>query len=322
MDKRDGIPDLNDDDPEHLDERTAEVDLRAPIDFVATLRGNAPLPATSHPVLIVAAGAGVGRILPLGRQDRATIGRGSDCHFCLDDARASRLHARFTKVASGYLFEDAGSTNGSYVNSARVKDAQFLRAGDRIQIGETLLRFAYLYEREQEALNTVHEAATRDVLTGLLNRRALTERLDAEIAFASRHHAELAVAMVDIDRFKEVNDDLGHEAGDLVLQAIGRLFKTTVRTEDVAARWGGEEFLVVLRGSDLTGGRLMAERLRKTVAAHPFAYEGKAIPVTVSCGVATAACCGERLERASLLRIADERLYRAKTQGRNRVVTA
>jgi diguanylate cyclase (GGDEF)-like protein len=226
------------------------------------------------------------------------------------------------RAGAEYHIEDAGSRNGVFVNDERVARAP-LRDGDRVRLGSAVtLRFQVVTEQEHHALVRVFESSVKDGLTGAWNRRYLDERLLGELGFAKRHRTALAVVLVDIDHFKKVNDTHGHQVGDLVLQATAETMRTAIRVEDVLARYGGEEFLVIARGLDLTRGVQLAERLRIIAERRPVVVDGTTIPRTISAGVATVECCGEDLSSHTLLRIADERLYRAKAGGRNRVCGA
>jgi diguanylate cyclase (GGDEF)-like protein len=154
-----------------------------------------------------------------------------------------------------------------------------------------------------------------DSLTGLSNRRALEEALAAEISRAHRFAHELAVVLLDLDRFKEINDNFGHAAGDVMLRAVSRLLTSLARQGDTVARWGGEEFVVVLPETDLAGAERFAERLRRTIEAQSVGD----MHTSASCGVATM-LPDDSAE--NLLRAADTALYQAKANGRNRTETA
>jgi diguanylate cyclase (GGDEF)-like protein len=166
----------------------------------------------------------------------------------------------------------------------------------------------------------LRELAMQDELTGLYNRRHFVELADAEVARARRTSAPLSLAMLDIDHFKAVNDVFGHPVGDLALKEVARAMRETLRTSDVPARFGGEEFVVLLMDTPLEGAIAVTERLRERVGRSEVpAGKGRVARFTVSGGVAELAP-GERFE--VLLARADEALYRAKEDGRNRTVTS
>ena len=158
--------------------------------------------------------------------------------------------------------------------------------------------------------------ARTDALTGLLNRHGLAPLYHTERLRAERHGRALAVVLLDLDHFKRVNDESGHAAGDGVLRELAALLCHSVRAEDVVARWGGEEFVVLAPECDETSAAMLAEKLRNAVASHDFRLPRR---ITASFGVV-------QLEREddleSLVARADAALYRAKTLGRNRVCRA
>jgi two-component system cell cycle response regulator len=156
-----------------------------------------------------------------------------------------------------------------------------------------------------------------DALTGLPNRRHMQDHLLAMVAAASRHEQELGILMVDVDHFKNVNDTLGHDGGDRVLRAVASRVTAACRTEDIAGRWGGEEFLVVAPFTDADGVAELGERIRSIVAAEPVATDGNSVHVTVSVGAASG-----HDDIDALVREADAALYAAKAAGRDRVVVA
>lgn len=166
----------------------------------------------------------------------------------------------------------------------------------------------------------LEQLAQTDPLTQLLNRRALTERISAEMDRALRYDATLALLMIDLDHFKRVNDTHGHLVGDDVLRDMGRLLRDTIRGHDIAARYGGEEFLVLLPETDDAGAEAFAERIRLVVEAHPFAREAMAEPLRLTASIGVAVFPAARIENVEdLFARADAALYRAKADGRNRV---
>lgn len=161
--------------------------------------------------------------------------------------------------------------------------------------------------------------AIRDELTGLVNRRSLLEALEQQLAAASRHGQPLALLMVDVDYFKQVNDNHGHLSGDKVLKAMAHAIAKRARTQDLPGRLGGEEFLVILPNTNLQGAAQLAEALRRGIETTGFqSTSGKPIAITISVGL----CERGQLENAScddMISAADQALYLAKQKGRNRV---
>jgi diguanylate cyclase (GGDEF)-like protein len=183
----------------------------------------------------------------------------------------------------------------------------------------TVLQFVLQDPIEEQFRRQMYESTVRDGLTGAFNRKHFDERLAAELSFARRHGSPVSLLMFDLDRFKDVNDRWGHQAGDQVLQAVARVVQDRLRGEDVLARYGGEEFAVIARGIGPLNGLALGERLRREVEALEIVTpEGVRIPVTISVGVGTAGE-GAQAGPAELIALADRNMYRAKQQGRNRV---
>ena len=178
-------------------------------------------------------------------------------------------------------------------------------------------RFYYATVRRAE--KKLAELAATDPLTGLSNRRNLLNMAEQVLAQAQRAGQTTALVLADIDHFKAINDQHGHEAGDRVLVHIGTLLSQTCRAQDIVARWGGEEFLVLLPATDAAAAWTLAERIRTAVTNQPLAPQEAAIEVTLSLGVAVVHA-NEPL--ASAIARADGALYRSKEEGRNRVTTA
>ena len=179
---------------------------------------------------------------------------------------------------------------------------------------------AQLLETAKKDNARLEALAHTDPLTQVLNRRALTLRLTAELERARRYDSVLSLLLIDIDHFKRINDTHGHLAGDEVLREVARLLTSAVRSVDLVARYGGEEFVVVLPETSLEGALIFAERVREQMAEHPFpGAGGRTLSLTVSIGVATFPSGGvETVEE--LFARSDEALYRSKEGGRNRVV--
>lgn len=163
--------------------------------------------------------------------------------------------------------------------------------------------------------------ATQDPLTGLSNRRAFQQAMGRDLARAARARKPISVVILDIDHFKRVNDTYGHAGGDAVLEALGAVLRGSIRQGDVVARWGGEEFALILPETPAEGARVLADRLRAAICATVVDYGGTTIRFSASFGVATADVVAPGIGDA-LLTSADEALYRAKEAGRNRVMLA
>jgi diguanylate cyclase len=168
------------------------------------------------------------------------------------------------------------------------------------------------YLRARERIQVVEALAGTDMLTGLPNRRAMTERLDQALAAARRNGEPVVVALFDVDHFKRINDRHGHDAGDKALISVGQVLATQLRASDHLGRWGGEEFLLVAPATPMHAGMDLVERLRATISAWEFEH-GQ--PVTVSVGLSQF-LAGD--DAHTLLQRADRALYRAKEGGRNR----
>jgi two-component system, cell cycle response regulator len=192
---------------------------------------------------------------------------------------------------------------------------------DRRELAARLATGQRILDLQSQLLATrerLQREATHDALTGLWNRRAGRDELERCVARAARNHAPLAVAVADVDHFKAVNDSCGHPVGDEVLVEVGRRLRAAMRAGETVARWGGEEFLVVMPGADAGQARDLADRLRRVIAAPPIATTAGPLSITMSWGVA-AALAPEAGTGDDLVHLADGALYAAKRRGRNRV---
>jgi len=191
-------------------------------------------------------------------------------------------------------------------------------AGELVARVKVQLKIKALQDELKKSNERLKELSNTDPLTNLFNRRYLTKALNSELLRAERTGDCLSLIILDIDHFKKVNDTYGHQNGDLVLSVIAAEAQTHLRCYDIAARYGGEEFVLVLPGTSLTGGMEVAERLREEIEALAFASPMDKLSLTISLGVAHfPSPLVDDME--SLIRQADEALYRAKQKGRNRV---
>ncbi len=164
----------------------------------------------------------------------------------------------------------------------------------------------------------VHLSRT-DPLTGLSNRRDMVEIIKKEQQRFSRSANKFSIIMADIDDFKEINDIYGHDGGDFILKSLAQLMTSLIRKQDSVSRWGGEEFLFLLPETDLTGGKALAEKIRKNIAITPYVFSDKELPVTMTFGVAL---FNKPMRMDECIKQADEALYKGKMNGKNQVVLA
>ncbi len=175
--------------------------------------------------------------------------------------------------------------------------------------------------RQVVALLTYRQLGVRDSLTGLFNRRYLTDALERELHRSDRRNEAVSVLIIDVDHFKHFNDNFGHSAGDMILRHLAEVLNNNTRREDVVARFGGEEFVVMLPGTQLTQAGVCAENLRQVASRMSILYEGRILPqLTVSIGLSSYPSDGRDIN--TLINTADGALYRAKRAGRNRVFAA
>jgi two-component system, cell cycle response regulator len=272
--------------------------------------------------MLVVSGGIPGTMVRLSEQG-TTMGRSAESSFQISDITVSRDHAVVMVDDLGSVqIRDEGSTNGTFVNGRRLHAHRpvDLADGDRVQLGTNIvLKLVRLDPNDEQFQREMFERTVRDTLTGLYNRAYLLNQIGVLAERSSALGIGLAVLMLDIDHFKQINDRYGHLAGDDVLRQVATVIRESTRTEDLVARFGGEEFLVVLPVSvpDLAADR--AERIRANLAERNIVAEGAEVRVTASIGLAFAAPGRSRNEMA-LIMSADEALYQAKADGRNRVV--
>jgi two-component system, cell cycle response regulator len=284
-------------------------------------------------VILHPAGANPGRRHALTRAEHY-VGRRSDLDLHIDVDSVSRRHARLVRHGEDWWVEDLGSTNGTFVNHDPVERHK-LEDGDIIRFGEAVVKFLAGGNIEHAYHEEVHRLSILDGLTSVHNKRFFEEVLEREVARSQRHGGSLALVLFDIDHFKQINDTYGHLAGDTILVLLCRRIRPRIRREDVLARVGGEEFACLLTETTRSGAVAFAEDVRLLVEREPFACDGALIPITISLGVAgfeppapsavrtatdeTNATAASLKEALDLVRRADERLYKAKRAGRNRV---
>jgi len=184
---------------------------------------------------------------------------------------------------------------------------------------KTHLSLKKLLNEKSALIQKLDSLSRIDPLTGISNRRDILEVLNNEQSRYERYGKTYSVIMGDIDYFKKINDQYGHDTGDYILKGVANVLKNEIRKVDFIARWGGEEFLMVLPETNLVGGANVAELMLKALRNENFEFNGNKISVTMSFGVNSHT--GEGMMLEDLLKIADERLYKAKERGRNQVVS-
>ncbi len=264
--------------------------------------------------------------IPLEREE-VILGRALEADVRINDTKVSRQHARITALKDprnstpSYLLTDLQSSNGTFLNGEKITQ-ETLQNGDKIGIGEHILRFELLDEIDREYQNQIRRLLVHDDLTGLLSSRSFFSELRRESARAKQSKLPFCVLMMDIDYFKTVNDTYGHLTGSKTIEEIGVCITQTLRTGDVAARFGGEEFAAFLLDAELAQGIVAAERIRQTIETQPFSVIKHGKPsgihhVTISLGVSSYPNDSE--DPIELVEMADSALYRAKRLGRNQV---
>lgn len=179
-----------------------------------------------------------------------------------------------------------------------------------------------LVNKLQTANNNLKELVYQDGLTGLYNHRYLQEALDSELARANRYKSSVSLVLFDIDNFKQINDSYGHPAGDLVLMNIARAVNCAVRANDIVARFGGDEFAIILPATNAAGAKTFAENLRLSIEGIVTLIDGQTLGTTISAGLVTFTPADGNIAKSQLIDAADKGLYRSKRQGRNRVTVA
>ena len=281
-----------------------------------------------RPALVFLSGELIAVPIPLERPE-VILGRALEADVRVNDAKVSRRHAMIQKSfneetqKTDYIVTDFGSRNGTYLNGERVT-SQVLQNGDKITIGDYILRFDLLDEIDREYQRQIHRLISHDDLTGLLSSRSFFSELRREAARATAEDRTFCVLMMDVDHFKNVNDEHGHLTGSKTLEEIGGCIIEVMRSGDAASRFGGEEFAAFLLDADTTQAMVAAERIRQVIEQRPFTVVRHNQPptshrVTISIGIA--AFPYDSSDPIELVEMADSALYRAKREGRNRVCT-
>lgn len=246
------------------------------------------------------------------------IGRSGAVGISLPEVMSiSRKHARLRYVGPVVTVEDLGSTNGTYVNGQPIHGRTVLRSGDRFQTAA--VHFKFLHEQDVESAYhlAIYELVAKDGLTEVFNKRKYEEEVQREFARAQRHQRPLSLIIFDLDEFKTINDSYGHLCGDFILKQVASLARDLVRPEQVLARVGGDEFVILAPETDASGAETLAGKLRDRIVGYDHRYGDIKIQVSCSFGIAelTRAMTGPQ----DLYQAADEALLLSKRSGKNRV---
>jgi len=266
-------------------------------------------------------GIGVLHVLDSSRHAHR-MGRGDTADIQVPAPSVSRFHALAVVVTrdgeAEVRVEDNGSTNGIKVNGASVQEA-WLLSGDKLRLGDVLLRFQWMTDDEIQYASGLSSRlinAAKDPLTGLLTRAFVQDRLPSRLHEAERRGQAVCCALIDLDRFKQINDEHGHLVGDAVIRRSASAILSTLRETDIGVRYGGEEFLVVFQDTHLDKAVDFAWGIRRAIAETDLSDLVPGLAVTASQGLA-ARMQGETAEM--WIERADKALYEAKVAGRDRV---
>ncbi|HOZ49394.1 MAG TPA: GGDEF domain-containing protein [Candidatus Hydrogenedentes bacterium] len=265
--------------------------------------------------LIIITGGEIGREIEL--TDKPEIfGRSVTATVRIPTGSVSREHARIELVEGNgekrYQISDLGSRNGTRVNNVPVQQA-WLNHGDKIHMGEVAFKFLLQDELDAAFHQRVHRLIHYDQLTGLLTLEAFWRQLDA--AMHQGRKTKFTIAMTDLDGLKRVNDTHGHLAGRMVVREMGAMMRATIRPQDCAGLYGGDEAIILFAEASIDVARGVAEQLRRTVAERVFELEAQTFQVTISQGLAEWPTHGRKTEE--IVAAADAALYQAKAGGRN-----
>lgn len=279
--------------------------------------------ARDRPACFLAIGGELNGTLFDLRPGTFTIGRSAENEIALDFQGISRKHLKVvvTQTAENNMsvtVTDLGSRNGTYLNNTKIEGVVQLRKGDVLKLGAVALRYIPKGDPERLTYDKLNKDAVTDGLTKCYNKAYFNQMSDTLVKKSKVTGEPLSLILFDLDHFKHLNDNYGHDAGDYVLKELAQLVRSiNIREFDIFARYGGEEFVVLLPNTNLKNAFQIAERIRISIAEHNFVYSEQKLPVTASLGVADyrqGVNCG-----VDLFKRVDSALYKSKNGGRNRV---
>jgi diguanylate cyclase (GGDEF)-like protein len=251
------------------------------------------------------------------------IGREDFCDLTVNQDAVSRRHCKIDRKGGGeFILTDLNSTNGTFLNEKRVGQTPHpIYAGDTIRVGSQVYKFLTTDHIEAHHYEAAYSMMTTDSLTGVLNKRYFSDMLNRELRRSARSNTPLTTLMLDLDDFKQINDNYGHLVGDDVLRGFAKRVSGLLREEDMLARYGGEEFVLMLNETAAEQARVVAERCLEAIRGEPFVCGEVQISCTVSIGGASFSGDPEDITPNQLLRRADLKLYEAKKLGKDKYVS-
>jgi len=248
------------------------------------------------------------------------IGRSMTSSIFIDDRSVSKSHAKLTVSFGEVAIIDLDSTNKTVINGVAIPPfvPKKLNNSDQVKIGNVLFKYLEEGSIEAAAHQNLQTKSEKDSLTDIWNKGALLQKGPEFFKRAKLLEVPLSLLVFDLDHFKVVNDSYSHQAGDHVLQQTAQIIQSKlIRNDDFFARFGGEEFVILLFGSNIQQAEEIGERIRATIEKHDFIHDGQTLPVTVSIGIAAQE---EKMSSFDeLFAKADSALYASKNSGRNRV---
>ncbi len=250
------------------------------------------------------------------------IGRSMTSTIFIDDRSVSKSHAKLTVSFGEVAIIDLDSTNKTVINGVTIQPfvPKKLNNNDQVKIGNVLFKYLEEGSIEAAAHQNLQDKSERDSLTKIWNKGALLLKGPEFFKRAKLLEIPLSLLVFDLDHFKVINDNYGHQAGDYILEETASIIQTKlIRNDDYFARFGGEEFVILLFGSNIQQAEEIGERIRATIEKHPYTFDQKIISVTVSIGIASQESNMTSFDE--LFAKADSALYASKNSGRNRVTT-